>query len=290
VNFLTTHLLASVPAMRVIFGYLVSCPEPVTTDRIRADLKALDADADRPAATQSDVVTASLRIGRYLELFASDPAVRPERWSIAAEAAEVEFAEAAPFAGAVLRRLCARAHEAAGTSQEIPDLALALTWFMGQEPDKALDWDWNDRAGNDFGHSRVKSLVANADQWRAFRRWALALGLAVRLKGKQREALAADPSAAIAGVLHLVKDGPAERWFDRLFEVLPVLGGEQLRRALPDQDEDSVFSPALALAVRKLALREFIEAVPMDDSPQTVTLRFAGASWTIGVVRTLERA
>jgi hypothetical protein len=290
VNFLTTHLLASVPAMRVIFGYLAGSPEPVTTDRIRADLKALDADADVSSSSQSDVVTASLRIGHYLELFASDPASRPSRWSIAAKAAEVESADAGPFAGAVLRRLCARAHEAAGTGQEIPDLALALTWFLSQDPDKALDWDWNDRTGNDFGHVRMKTLVANADQWRAFRRWALALGLAVRLKGKKREALAADPSTAIAGVLHLVKDGPAERWFDRLLEVLPVLGGERLRRALPDHDEDSGYSPAVALAVRKLALRELIETVPMDDSPQTVTLRFAGASWTVGAVRTLERA
>ncbi|WDZ84712.1 hypothetical protein [Micromonospora cathayae] len=289
-NFLTTHLLASVPAMRVIFDYLASSPQPATTDKIRADLKALDADADRPASNQSDVVTASLRIGRYLDLFTSDPATRPERWSIAPEATDVKSADAAQFSGAVLRQLCMRAHEAASTGQEVPDLALALTWFLDQDPAKALDWDWNDRPENEFGHYRVKTLIINANQWRAFRRWTLALGLAVRLKGKAREALAADPSVAIAHVLYLLDDGPAERWFDRLFEVLPVLGREQLRQPLPYRNEHGGVSPAVALAVRKLALRKFIETTPMDDSPQTVTLRVAGASWTIGAVRTLEKA
>jgi hypothetical protein len=277
--------------MRVAFDFLAATGLPVTESRIRGELEAVAGDTDPSEPGQSDVLTASLNIGQYLGLFIADKAARPEVWSVTADATSPGLGSAgAPlFASNVLRRICERTDDAIAASQEVPDLAKALAWFLDQDPTEPLNAVWDDTPGIDFGHGKAKSVLGNKTQWLAFCRWAVSLGLAVRLKrGARGAAIAADPATAIAGVLHLLRDGPADRWFDQLYELLPVLGSRRLREQLPYRVDHVGVSPAVAIAVRKLEHRGFLELAPMDDSPYSVALRMAGSTRHIGKVRMLR--
>lgn len=297
-QFLSEYGLASVPAMRVLHRYLDRGGKAMTADELRSDLQPVSPRGEEESRDKRrDVVASSLRIGKYLRLFSVEPASRPERWRALAlpEREELPDCDAATdarmFASIVLRRLGSRAVAAASGGEDagdVPDLALGLTALSLRDPVTPFLYQWDD-TDTPFGH-RDLAGVNNREQWRFFRRWAMSLGLANHIPGKP-EFLAADPSRAIADVLHLMgARASAASWFRHLYEILPTLGAAPLVARFAGPAPTSAVSGSVALAVRKLAKRRRLELTPLDDSSEQVNLTLGGVVRRVGEMRVLKEA
>ncbi|RFS87058.1 hypothetical protein D0T12_02050 [Actinomadura spongiicola] len=193
----------------------------------------------------------------------------------------------------VLRRLGARAATAIEAGDPPPDLGLALTWFLMQNPLAPFSVTWGDGPEAAFkdGWKEDHPPVGNAEQWRSFMRWARSLGLAVRADfGGQKSALIADPTRAIEIVLgEMPSRLLADEWFRHLHSLLPVLGDSRLASVLPQVSGsvDEVPMPVV-LAMRKLERMGKLKLVASDDSSNAVALRLARGDRRIGEVHILE--
>lgn len=301
-DYLKQHNLASVPALLVISRYLATQPAGVEENELQrmlqpevmAEKRRVSSAADDP----SNVLTSSLSVGEDFALFESERSGRGRRlWrlnhSVREEVGRLPSANSRRFRSLVLRLLSARALQEARVGKTPSDVALALSWVLLRDPLDPLSANWNKGPEAAFEDAGMHPAVDSAEQWRAFRRWARALGIATVAQGNGQEAyLLVDPTRALLDVLErLPQHERAEQWFRQVHEILPVLGHPILVSALPKGSARPQGIPAsLALAAQKLKRQGVLHLDPSADASEAAVLRIGSQSWRIGEVRVAEVA
>ncbi|MEV4712614.1 hypothetical protein [Micromonospora sp. NPDC049374] len=299
-DYLKQHNLASVPALLVISRYLATQPDGAEENELQRMLQPEAMAEGRSASSAgndaSNVLTSSLSVGEDLGLFDSERSGRGLRlWnlkdSIRDDVGRLPSADSRGFRSLVLRLLAARALEEVRAGNAPSDVALALTWVLLRDPLDPLSTNWDKGPEAAFENAGMRTAVRNAEQWRAFQRWARSLGIAtVAEVGGQEAYLLMDASKALLDVLgRLPQQERAEQWFRQLQEILPVLGHPILVSALPEGSARPQGIPAsLALAVQKLKRRGVLDLALSADASAAAVLRIGGQSLRIGEVRVAE--
>ncbi|ORA15574.1 hypothetical protein BST16_09205 [Mycobacterium asiaticum DSM 44297] len=187
------------------------------------------------------------------------------------------------FRGELLHRMMHHALVNLEKDGEVPDLVLALTWFLQLSPLSPLKLDWG--AGPE---PLIQALgfdaVQNSTQWRAFQRWALSLGLARRSDQVSAKVLIPDASTAIADqVPHLPTAGSARDWLSVLQDRLPVLGSPILLAELPrGGDAWSGLPPGVIIGLLKLEKAEVLLLEASDDAAEIVALGLGVSTRQVG--------
>lgn len=299
-NYLKGHKVASVPALFVICRYLASEPDGASQAELQHALhpSGLTRGRGRQVAGGEDgppaVLTASLAVGRDLVLLeAAETGTDRDRYRLPAalreEVLRVPAADSRAFRALVLRRLGARALAAVEAGQSPPDLALALTWLLQQDPLVPLLSRWGHGPEAAVRNSGLGAAVADAEQWRTLLRWARALGLAHFAQAGGRQCVLADPTTAVEDSLDVLpRRAAAAQWFQALRELLPVLGAPQLLIELPP---DTAELPATTtLAVCKLERLGRLRLVAADDATDAVVLALGGRPQRVSEVHVLAAA
>ncbi|WP_141579841.1 hypothetical protein [Actinomadura sp. WMMA1423] len=297
-DYLKGHVTASAPALVVICRYLATHPQGVEEAELRSALQPHVPAKSQGTTSDGGVFVASLRVGQDLEIIQPQEVSRNRRrWAVSESLQEEIERDTSPGAqivrSLVLRRLGARAASAIEAGDPPPDLGLALTWFLMQNPLAPFSVTWGDGPEAAFkdGWKGDHPPVGNAEQWRSFMRWARSLGLAVRADfGRQKSVLIADPTRAIEIVLSEMPSRLlADEWFRHLHSLLPVLGDSRLVSALPKVSGSVEEVPLpVVLAMRKLERMGKLRLVASDDSSNAVALRFARGDRRIGEVHIPE--
>ncbi|MFI6064651.1 protein DpdG [Micromonospora sp. NPDC051227] len=301
-DYLKQHNLASVPALLVISRYLATQPDGAEETELQRMLQP-EAITERrgrssPGADASNVLTSSLSVGEDLALFDSERSGHGRRrWrlrdSIRDDVGQLPTADSRGFRSLVLRLLSARALDEIRAKKTPSDVALALTWVLLRDPLNPLSTNWDKGPEDAFENAGMRTAVKNAEQWRAFQRWARSLGIAtVAQVSGQETCLLVDPTRALLDILdRLPEQERAEQWFRQLLEILPVLGHPALVSALPEGTARPQGIPAsLALAAQKLKRRGVLDLAPSADASAAAVLKIGSQSWRIGEVRIAEVA
>ncbi len=280
-DYLRGNAAASAMGIFVICKYLNSHSSGRTEGELRAALEVLRApqsDSEGAAA----VLTASLAIGQGLGLIARESPSSP--WCVTADLADaLQRAEGrwAGFRGPLTQRIMEQGSDQIRETSEAPDLLRGLTWFMQLNPINPPTLSWEDGP-----YLLVKALnfdaIERSDQWRPFRRWAVALGLA-RLSVKAK-VLLPDASTAIADQIpHLPQAASAAEWLRLLRKRLPVLGGSFMLEQLPSGGSDwADVPPGLVLGLLKLEAGGILALEASDDAADVVPLGLWKSSRQIG--------
>lgn len=277
-EYLRGNATASAPGLFVICRHLVGEDGGSSEVELRDALQLLRSE-DAQSETAA-VLEASLKVGSAVGLLVEGKV--GGAWSVDPHLASLMSIEEDSwpwFRGELLYRLSQHALQELAADGEIPDLVLALTWFLQCDPLSPLGWDWG--GGPEVA---VKQLgfgaLANGEQWRAFRRWALALGLA----RQSRKVLIPEPSAAIEAQLpHLPSIGSAGTWLGALQERLPMLGLPNFLSRLPRGGREWSSVPAsLVVGLRKLEVVGSLSLEAADDARDIVTVSLGQATRQVG--------
>lgn len=299
-DYLKQQNAASAPALRVIARYLASRSEGQGISDLQ---KALQPSAlkheqsrssqDRGGAAAS--LTASLAVGVDLGFLEAQGVTRDRRvWSLRDSMRDQVVAAAAnsrTFRSFLLRCLGEKAMRDLDCGERPSDVTLALTWFLRQDPLTPFPSIWSDGPEAAFRHARADTLVNNSEQWRAFVRWARALGLAhLAETGRQKTHLLIDPTRALSDVLHAMpSQASADQWFRRLRSTLPVFGEPRLIAALPSESAPTPDVPvSIALAMQKLARIGRLRLLASSDARDAVVLRLGRREQRISEVHIME--
>ena len=295
-DYLTTHNLASVPALFVICRYLA-------TRRGGETMYALQ-DALAPAAVTGSesrsapgVLPASLAVGVDLGLLDVDGVRDGRVWTlqetVASQVRSVSSMDSALFRSLVLKGLCVTALTAVQAGERPPDVALALTWLLRQDPLELMVRNWDDGPEKAVERAGLESTIKGGERWRALLRWARSLGLITFIPSSTRkEHVLVDPTKAIADVLHeMPGKAAANQWLAQLNLVLPILGDPRLTAALPAGLEigDGVAGPT-ALAMHKLERMRRLRLIPSHDAVDAVVLPLGNRPQRIGQVQVLRES
>lgn len=286
---------ASAGAVHLICRHLSRVGGPVPGDDLRRAVRPLpDHRAYDEQAKDTDALASSLQvavgIGMVLEAADSAWAVDPV---IAGglEAAGDRGTEW--FRGELLRRINAEAMMALARREKAADLVLGMAWLLQQDPLNPL--------GSNFGSDAEKTLgalahadgtlvhaVENQEQWRSFRRWIFALGLARNVEVSGTKVVVADASTAIADSLgNLPAGGRAESWLAELRRHLPIFGASSLLAALPTPRMGwHEIPPAVSLGLLKLEKRGVLRMESADDGRGVVTVGFGKTMRQVGIIET----
>lgn len=179
------------------------------------------------------------------------------------------------FRDLVRRALLDQAVSDASSGSEASDVSIGLAWLCSLDPTRPLAWGWDD-GPEDQLRAIGSEWIVNGTQWRAFRRWAIALGFAVEGKGATERArrLIPDPTAAIARCLPAASDEiiPARQFAEHLSERLPVIDGGSLERAARDAGVrydtrgDATLGPVVGHSLERLHYRGWIRLRKRDDA------------------------
>ncbi|MGH4027278.1 MAG: hypothetical protein ACRDRV_22135 [Pseudonocardiaceae bacterium] len=308
-DYLKQHVLASVPAIGVISRYLATRPleegeggprprgEREGTLRTALQPSAMAPDEDRAAPDGvRGVLAASLAVGEDLGLLRaanSGPRVWALNGEVRDEVRRLPSTDSRAFRSLVLRCLNSRAVAAVEAGQSPPDVAIALTWLLTQDPLAPFPARWSDGPERAFDGAGLRAAVSNKEQWLAFMRWARSLGLAtVTAIGRQKSYLIADPTLAVTAVLdRMPRRKSADQWFQHLRSLLPVLGDPRLVSTLPAGSDSGSQPPAsIALAVQKLELAGRVRLVASADASNAVVLRVGNRDRRISSVHITEGA
>lgn len=292
-DYLTTHNLASVPALFVICRFLVTRRDGETMDALQVALAPAAVTA-REGESAPGVLRASLEVGVNLGLLEADGKGDRRVWTlsqaVASEIRALSSMDSGRFCSLVLKRLGATALASVQAGERPSDVALALTWLLRQDPLAPMARIWHD--GPEKACERA-GLGLNPERWRALLRWARSFGLITFItSGSRKEHVLVDPSRAIADVLvEMPATAAASRWFAQLNSLLPVLGDPRLTGALPTgQDIDDGVTRSAALAMHKLERLRRLRLITSDDAADAIVLRLADRRWRIGQVQVLRES
>ncbi|SFB52829.1 hypothetical protein SAMN05216266_11694 [Amycolatopsis marina] len=293
-DYLTTHNLASVPALFVICRYLATRRRGETMEALK-DALAPAAVTAREDNAAPGVLKASLEVGVDLGLLEADGRGDRRVWTlretVASQIRASSSIDSSPFRSLVLRRLGATALAAVEAGKRPPDVALALIWLLRQDPLAPMGRTWDDGLETAFKQAGLGSTIKGAERWLAFLRWARSLGLITFIpSGTRKEHVLVDPSEAVANVLHEMPDTAAARqWFARLISMVPLLGDPRLVAELPmSQDVDDGVSDSAALAMHKLERSGRLRLIASDDAADAVVLSLGKNPRRIGQIQVLR--
>jgi hypothetical protein len=283
VDYLRGNATASAVGLFVICRYLSAFRGGRSEDELRRSLQLL-----RPSGNGRDeagaVLSASLAVGHGIGVIARDSAASP--WMVDGDLVDGLQAKGDHwpwFRGTLLHRMTQRALRDLDTDGQVPDLILALSWFLQLSPLSPLQTAWG--AGPE---PLVRSLefeaVSNSEQWRSFQRWAVALGLARRSDTGRAKVLIPDATTAIAGQIpSLPASASAREWLSALRSRLPVLGStillEQLPKGGPTWDE---LPPGVVIGLLKLEKAGVLTLGSSDDASDVVALGLGTSTRQIG--------
>lgn len=294
-DYLTTHNLASVPALYVICRFLATRRGGETMETLQ-DALAPAAVTAREGDAAPGVLKASLEVGVDLGLLEADGRGDRRVWTlrdtIASHIRASSSIDSSSFRSLVLKRLGVTALAAVEAGKRPPDVALALVWLLRQDPLAPMGRTWDDSLEAAFDQAGLGSTIKGAERWRAFLRWARSLGLITFITSGRKEHVLVDPSEAVANVLHEMPDTAAARlWFARLISMVPVLGDPRLVAALPiGQDLDDNVSDSAALAMHKLERTGRLRLIPSDDAADAIVLSLGKSPRRIGQIQVLRES
>lgn len=191
------------------------------------------------------------------------------------------------FRGVVRTHLLARA-VAAG--EDASDVAVGLAWLLSLSPTTPPSWKWSETETWIIRDGLRDRYALNETKWRAFRRWAVDLGLAVEVDPKRLSGpslLSPDPTSAVADALSAMPERLSARAFlAQLADLLPCLDGgalEPILKAIPAQAGShyaaragATVGPALGYALVRLERRGALRLVRADDASTRVSYRLRG--------------
>ena len=232
-DYLRGNATANAVGMFVICRYLSAFANGRSEGELREALQVLRVSRNL-AGESGSVLAASLAVGDGLGVIRRESTSAP--WTVDADLAKGLQSDGDQwlwFRGELLRRITLHGLRELETAGKVPDLVLGLAWLLQINPLQPLSWTWG--AGPE---QLVKKLnfeaLSNVEQWRPFRRWALALGLARRSEQSTVRVLIPDASTAIADQLsHLPTSASAAECLRALRARLPVLCSQSLLEQLP---------------------------------------------------------
>ena len=280
-EYLRGNAAASAMGLFVICRYLSAYEDGRTEAELRDALEVLRA-AQGASDGAAAVLTASLAIGDAIGILTRTTATSP--WCLESSAA-ANLSEAKGqwdgFRGHLLWKIMEQGRAQAGETGEAPDLIRGLTWFMQLNPMDPLGLSWEEGP-----YPLLKALnfdaIERSDQWRPFRRWALALGFA--RASETAKVLLPDASTAITGQIpFLPRAGSAAEWLKLLRGRLPVLGGQVMLEQLPAGGTAwTSLPPGLILGLLKLESAGVLSLESSDDASDVVALGLGGSSRQVG--------
>jgi hypothetical protein len=282
-EYLRGNAPASATALYVICCYLSAFEDVKTDDDLRESLevlRSLNSSKDEVSA----VLKSSLAIGEGLGLIARDGSRGP--WSIEGGIAERlrSDIESWPwFRGELLYRIGQHALSAVAKGGKAPDLAIGLSWFLQLDPLGPPPLAWGagpERMVREIGFESI----SRSDQWRPFRRWALATGLARICEFRGAKVLIPDASTAIADQFeNLPLAASARDWLSALQARLPFLGSPELVSQLPQGGKDWLSpAPGAVLGLLKLEQAKVLKLEPSDDAADVVAVGLNSGRRQIG--------
>ncbi|MGA5205212.1 protein DpdG [Streptomyces variegatus] len=301
-DYLKQHNAASAPALLVIARYLASRAEGQSTSDLQKALHptALKQEQRIPPQGRGGAaasLTASLAVGMELGLLEAHGATRDRRvWSLQDSMRariNAAAADSRTFRSLLLRCMGEKAMRDLDGGDRPSDVTLALTWLLRQDPLAPFPTVWGDGPEAAFRQAKADTLVNNPEQWRAFMRWARALGLAqLADRGGPKPHLLIDPTHALSDVLHAMpSQTPADHWFRRLYSILPILGEPRLIASLPSAGSSTADIPgSIAVAMLKLERIGRLRLVASSDARDAVVLRLGRREQRISEVHTMEGA
>jgi len=137
-----------------------------------------------------------------------------------------------------------------------------------------------------YDDGKAVKAVENQEQWRAFLRWSIALGLARNVDTSGSKVVVADASTAIADQFPVLPASDrAEDWLAQLVTYLPVLGAPSVLGSLPTPRAGwADLAPAVALGLLKLEKAGAITMTGADDGRGIVAVGLGGNTRQVGVI------
>jgi hypothetical protein len=299
VSYLKNQTLASAPALFVLCRYLAHHPTGAGVDRLRkalAPAAVIESGRAGRTAEVPPVLLDSLAVGVDIGLLDVD-GVRDQRlWTLRKQYVEqlraMPAADSRAFRSLLLRQFGARALQSVERGEEPPDVPFGLVWLLTLDPLRTMSEVWDQGPSKAFEQARMRSAVANPEQWRPFLRWARALGVVNLTATASKPQVCVDPTSAIEVILTaLPRQASTLEWLDQLYGVLPLLGEPSLLNALPaGQSTTGQPSGGIALALTKLEHAGRVRLVSADDASDAVTLRLGNRVRRVARIEITEEA
>lgn len=285
---------ASAGAVHVICRHLTRLGRPVSGAELRHGVRPLpEHRAEDEHHKGTDSLGSSLKVASGIGVVAEDA---NSEWSV--DPAIAEGLKAAGdgdtkwFRAELLRRINSEAMTALDGTEKPADLVLGMTWLLQQNPLKPLGSQFGDGAEKALGElahpdGTLVHAVDTREQWRAFQRWAFALGLARNVDVPGTKVVVADASTAIAdSIPHLPAIERAEDWLVELRRRLPIFGASSLLAALPTPRAGwPDIPPAVSLGLLKLERRGVLTMESADDGRGVVTVGLSGSMRQVGIIK-----
>lgn len=234
----------------------------------------------------SGVLTASLAVGRGLGLLEREG--RPPRWRLSSAGArhlKGKLADWTAFRAELAHQVATGALAEEKYRNGPPDLVLGLAWFLQSDPLDPPSMDWT--VGTE-ARAREIGLQAldTAEQWRAFQRWAVGLGMARRSgRAGNLSRLIPDASTAIADQFgSLPRDAAAREWLAALRARLPVLGDSETLKFLPKGPKWDSLPGGVALGLLKLESAGLLSLKSSDDASDVIVVGLGEVKRQVGRV------
>jgi hypothetical protein len=284
VKYLGTAPLANVSIMHVAMRWLEHTG-PVPS----AELEA----AIRPATVtpgKADALDATMKVAVHVGLVVAEPNGGGFRNADRPELAEA-LADHRSFRSLVRGAVLQRAVVDVDGGNPPDDVPLALTWLCSLDPARPAPWTFSTAFEQELADDGMyRDVILNPTQWNSFRRWAVALGLAVSVTAStKRSVLVPDPTVAIEDVLRGLqgegaepKEMSAREFLDQVTRALPVLDSGALESAARAQGVrylargDALVGPATGHALERLARRGHIELKHRADAEGRVSYQVGG--------------
>jgi hypothetical protein len=237
-----------------------------------------------------NALLASLLVGRHIGILQAE--VNDGPWSLGARLAPDAIDDHRRFRKAVREAVLHQAVEDAQQGRRPADVALGLTWLGSLDPTAPPAYGWNEGAELAVYGAGLGGVIKNSDQWRAFRRWAIGLGMAVANNPRGGvQVLVPDLTTA---VLETLPDLPVRSTAPAFLEVLagrlPAVDTGALQRTTVDLGltnkarDESTIGPCLAYALRRLHRRGKLCLEKADDASHRVSYRTAAGVDTFDFV------
>ena len=259
---------------------------------LKSSLSVLRAADETTPEQGSALLDSSLTVAREIGLLN-----RAEKSShVAVESALAEGLSAhgtwSWFRGELLDRMLRHALDSERHGGKVPDLILGLTWFLQLSPLKPPLLDWNAGPYTLVRKYGVQEVISTGEQWRAFQRWAVALGLARRCDQPNARVLIPDASTAVSDQFaYLPAASSARDWLTALRRRLPILGEVSLTDRLPTASSGwSDLPTGLVLGLLKLEKQGLLKLQPSDDSSDVVAIGLGPSVRQIGRISRVEQS
>lgn len=244
----------------------------------------------RPAAVVTgaeNAFRASLLVGRHIGVLHALDESGP--WSLGSRMPEGAVSDHRSFRRAVREALLTQAVDDVAVGEPPADVAIGLTWLCSLDPVSPPAWAWDGDTELAVRMAGLDRVINNNTQWRAFRRWAVKLGLAVANDPPRGAArvLVPDPTAAVAETLaRFPARATAPDFLATLAVHLPIIDTGALETVASALGvsyaarREATIGPSLAHALQRLDRRGVLSLTKAADASHRVSYRTASGTDT----------